>query len=82
MDYKLIIPAILALASVMFLGGSITGFVVSESCCEGPTCAPDSLCTETQGPSTTSLFSLVTSAIAFMLSMIVYFLLNRKSSKT
>ena len=45
MDVKIYFAALLlAFVAALLIGRSITGFVVSQSCCAGPTCAADSKC--------------------------------------
>jgi hypothetical protein len=44
---SLIILAIFLLFGVFLLRGGMTGFVISESCCFPPNCAPENICTAT-----------------------------------
>lgn len=44
MRNKLILLGLFALLGVFLIRGGITGYVVSQSCCFGPDCAPEDLC--------------------------------------
>ena len=43
----LTILAIFLLFGIFLLKGGMTGFVISESCCFPPNCAPENVCTAT-----------------------------------
>ena len=47
MRYKLILLALFAVFGVFLLRGGMTGYVISESCCFGPDCAPENQCPTT-----------------------------------
>nr|MCK4929978.1 hypothetical protein [Nanoarchaeota archaeon] len=44
MRNKIILLALFILFGIFLLRGGITGFVISESCCFGPECAPENMC--------------------------------------
>jgi hypothetical protein len=80
--YKIMIPMVFALISVVFLGSGITGFAVSETCCTGVDCPADRYCNVSgKEKQETGTASVLLSAGFLFISMLSYLLLNKAFNK-
>jgi hypothetical protein len=62
MKFRLAIISAFWLFGLLLVGGSLTGMVVSQSCCFGEECAPENRCvieTQSPAPADTSIIGLL-----------------------
>ena len=78
MKFRAVILILFALAGAYVMQGNITGNVISESCCIGPECAPETACNFQDGEDRGQLFLFFLGTAVFVFSMLLIFLELRK----
>ena len=87
MKNRLLIPLVIALVGFFLIGGGITGYVVSETCCYPPDCEPENMCdfTESNQRYSASLnianYSVYIGEILVLVSIIMYVVIYRHDKK-
>ena len=79
MNVRAVILILFALGGAYTMqGNSLTGNVISESCCIGPDCAPEAACNFQDGEDRSQLFLFFLGTTVFIFSMLLIFLELKK----
>jgi hypothetical protein len=88
MDGRIVlsVTVILSVAAIVFLGSGISGMLISQSCCFGPQCSPETLCDNSKLPEKNSNniyigIMLLISLMLFLLSVFGKVLIREKDKK-
>jgi hypothetical protein len=76
-DWKFYMMILTTVVGIVLLGESMTGNVISESCCFGPNCAPDNLC-DSAKPLVESDNSIFLYLGVFFLATSIFLLISRR----